>query len=71
MTGQLSLTISAIAVDLSVYPDILPGWQVATATVTAVVRDRLGNPVPEGTPIELSTTEGLFPNLAKPEPKKG
>lgn len=62
MTGQLSLTISAIAVDLSVYPDILPGWQVATATVTAVVRDRLGNPVPEGTPIELSTTEGLFPN---------
>ena len=61
-TGQFSLTISAITVDLSTHPDMVSGWQTATSTITAVVQDHLNNPVPDGTAIEFSTTEGTFPN---------
>jgi pimeloyl-ACP methyl ester carboxylesterase len=38
------------------------GWQIATSTITVVVQDHLGNPVPDGTTIQFSTTEGTFPN---------
>ncbi|HID06512.1 MAG TPA: hypothetical protein EYP10_05120, partial [Armatimonadetes bacterium] len=62
ITGQFSLTISAITADLSAHPDMVSGWQTATSTITAVVQDYLGNPVPEGTIIQFSATEGTFPN---------
>ncbi|MDH7473673.1 MAG: prolyl oligopeptidase family serine peptidase [Anaerolineae bacterium] len=61
-TGEFGLTISAITVDLSAYPDMVSGWQTSTSAVTAIVRDHLDNPVPDGTIVEFSATEGTFPN---------
>ncbi len=62
ITGQFGLTISAITADLSAHPDMVSGWQTATSTITAVVQDHLGNPIPDDTIIQFSTTEGAFPN---------
>ena len=61
-TGQFSLTISAIEAELSASPPMVSGWQTATSTITAVAKDQLNNPVPDGTTIEFSTTEGTFPD---------
>ena len=61
-SGQFALTISAITVDVSAQPDMVPGWQTSTSTITAIAEDHLNNPVPDGTTIEFSTTEGTFPN---------
>jgi len=61
-TGQFTLTISAIEVEVSTDPSMIPGNQPITSTITAVARDHLNNPVPDGTTIEFSTTEGTFPN---------
>jgi len=61
-TGQFSLSISAIEAKLSANPDMVPGWQAATSTITAVLEDHLSNPVPDGTAIRFSTSEGTFPN---------
>lgn len=61
-SGQFTLTISAITVDVSAQPDMVSGWQTGTSTITAVAEDHLNNPVPNGTTIEFSTTEGTFPN---------
>ncbi|MDY6876441.1 MAG: prolyl oligopeptidase family serine peptidase [Chloroflexota bacterium] len=62
--GQFALTISAITVDVSAQPDMVSGGQTSTSTITAVAKDHLNNPVPDGTTIELSTTEGTFPNAS-------
>ena len=62
ITGEFGLTISAVTVDLSAHPDVVSGWQTATSTIEATLRDHLDNPVPDGTVIEFSTTEGTFPN---------
>ncbi|HID08379.1 MAG TPA: DUF2920 family protein, partial [Armatimonadetes bacterium] len=62
ITGQFGLTISAITADLSAHPDMVSGWQIATSTITAVVQDHLGNPIPDDAIIQFSTTEGTFPN---------
>ncbi len=62
--GQFTLTISAIEVEVSANPSTVPVGQVATSTITAMARDHLNNPVPNGTTIEFSTTEGTFPNAS-------
>ena len=61
-TDQFTLTISAITVEVSANPSTVSAGQVATSTITAVVRDCLNNPVPDETAIEFSTTEGTFPD---------
>ncbi|HID63263.1 MAG TPA: hypothetical protein EYP49_11070, partial [Anaerolineae bacterium] len=63
-TGQFSLTISAIGVEVSANPPAVPAWQTATSTISAVVRDRLNNLVPDGTIVQFSATEGTFPNAS-------
>jgi len=63
-TGQFSLTISAIDVEVSADPSVVSGGQTATSTITTVVKDQLNNPIPDGTTIEFSTTEGTFPNAS-------
>jgi len=60
--GQFTLSISAIEVEVLANPDMVSGWQTATSTITTVVRDHLSNPIPDGTIIQFSTTEGTFPN---------
>jgi hypothetical protein len=61
-TGQFSLTISAISAQLSADPPMALGGQTATSTIVAAIHDQLGNPVPGGTMVELSASEGTFPN---------
>jgi len=63
-TGQFSLTISAIDVEVSADPSVVSGGQTATSTITTVVKDQLNNPIPDDTTIEFSTTEGTFPNAS-------
>lgn len=60
--GQFSLTISAVEIEVSADPSTVTvrAGQIATSTITAVVRDQLDNPIPDTT-IEFSTTEGTFP----------
>ena len=60
--GQFSLTISAIEAELSANPAMVSGWQTATSTITAVAKDQLGNPVPDGTTVQFLTSMGTFPN---------
>jgi len=60
-TGQYTLTISALAVNVSATP-VVSASPVQTSTVQATVSDRLGNPIPDGTTILFSTTAGTFPN---------
>lgn len=61
-TGQFTLSISALEAELMADPPIVPGYRSATSMVTAVIRDRLYNPVPGGTVVEFLTSEGVFPN---------
>lgn len=61
-TGQYSLTISAISMEVSADPPLVPTGETTTSTIRAIVQDHLSNPVPDGTIIEFSTTEGTFPN---------
>jgi dienelactone hydrolase len=61
-TGQFSLTISAITVQILADPAMVLASQTATSTITAVVKDRLNNPAPDGAEIRFSTTGGTFPN---------
>ncbi|RMF30873.1 MAG: hypothetical protein D6759_11090, partial [Chloroflexi bacterium] len=65
MTGQFTLTLSAIDLVLSADPAMIPGGGTATSTITAAVRDQMGTPVPDGTLLRLTTTEGTFPNGSK------
>ncbi len=60
--GHFTLTVSAIAVEASADPPWVAGGRIATSTITAIARDQLGNPVPDSTMVEFSTTEGTFPN---------
>jgi len=62
VTGQFSLTISAIAAQVSADPFMVLAGQAVTSTVQAVLLDQLDNPVPDGTTVEFSTTEGIFAN---------
>lgn len=61
-TGRFTLTISAVKAELSADPAMVSGWQTTTATITAVCKDYLNNPPPDGTIARFSTTEGTFPN---------
>lgn len=60
--GQYSLSISAIEAELSADPPMALEGETMTSTITAVVQDRLNNPVPGGTMVEFSASEGTFPN---------
>jgi dienelactone hydrolase len=60
-TGPSTLTISAVAAEVWADPPIVQPAQPARSTITVSARDHLENPVPDGTTIELSTTEGIFP----------
>lgn len=62
ITGQFSLTISAITVEVSAEPSTISPGQVTT--ITAVVRDHLGKPAPDGTSVRFFTTNGTFPNTS-------
>jgi hypothetical protein len=59
-TGQFDLTISAIGVAVSADPSTVEGGQPSTSTISAIVRDQLGNPVPNTTPVGFVTSEGTF-----------
>jgi len=61
-TGQFTLTISAIEAQVMANPAMVSGWQTATSTITAVFKDHLNNPVPNDTTVQISTSEGIFPN---------
>jgi pimeloyl-ACP methyl ester carboxylesterase len=61
-TGQFTLTISAIRVEVSPDPTVVSAGRVVTSTITALVRDQLNTPVPDATLVEFSTTVGTFPN---------
>lgn len=63
-TGQFSLTISAVEATLAANPGMVLGGQAATSTITAVFRDHLHNPVPDGTIAHFSTSDGTFPNAS-------
>jgi hypothetical protein len=59
-TSPYPLTISAIDVSITANPATVSGGQSTALTVTA--QDQLGNPAPDGTLVQLSTTAGVFPN---------
>jgi pimeloyl-ACP methyl ester carboxylesterase len=61
-TGQFTLTISAVEASLLANPPVVSvaGWQTTASTVTATFKDRLDNPVPDGTIVQFSTSEGMF-----------
>jgi hypothetical protein len=61
-TGESTVTISAITVTVSAQPPDVSIPQAPSSTITVLVRDHLGNSVPNGTPVQLSTTAGAFPN---------
>jgi hypothetical protein len=61
-TGQFSLTISAITPQVSANPASIANNGLATSIVTVIVKDQLNQAVPNGTPVQFSTTLGTFPN---------
>jgi hypothetical protein len=61
-TGQFTLAISAVTAQVAANPTVVPGWQTSISTLTVVSRDRINRPVPDGTVIGFSATEGVFPN---------
>ncbi len=63
-TGQYSLTISALEVAVSASPATRPAGTPVVSAITVLVRDKLGQPAPDQTPVLLTTTAGTFPNSA-------
>ncbi|MGD9101812.1 MAG: prolyl oligopeptidase family serine peptidase, partial [Anaerolineae bacterium] len=63
-TGLYTLTVSAIDAELGANPDLVSGWHTTTATITVTAQDRLGNPIPDGSNVQLVTTEGTWPNAS-------
>jgi dienelactone hydrolase len=61
-TGQFTLTVSAIEAALSAHPATVSGWHRSTSTITTVLKDRLDNPLPGSTAVQLLTSAGVFPN---------
>jgi hypothetical protein len=61
-TGEFALTISALEVKVSANPSTRPANQPATSTITVMVRDKLQQPVPDQTQVQLTTSAGIFPN---------
>ena len=59
-TGQYSLTIAAVDLQLAADPAGIPAGQGGTSTITTTVQDRLGNLAPNNTPVTLTTTAGTF-----------
>ncbi|MCB0212852.1 MAG: prolyl oligopeptidase family serine peptidase [Anaerolineae bacterium] len=62
-TGTYAFTISAINVTLSA-DDVVSGGNIVS-TITAVVKDKAGNVVPNGTAITFVTDQGTFANSKK------
>lgn len=60
LNGQTDLTISAISVQVSANPTTIPEGGSVNSTITAIVKDKLNNAVPNGTQITFSTTAGSF-----------
>ncbi|MDW8026667.1 MAG: invasin domain 3-containing protein, partial [Armatimonadota bacterium] len=54
---------------LSAMPTLIPATGVSTSTITAVVRDVNGNPVPIGTVVRFETNRGTFVNSVSPDGK--
>lgn len=63
-TGHFTLTIAPVEARLSAAPAMVPGWEVSTTTVTAVLGDVLNNPAPDGTAVRFSASAGVFPNMS-------
>lgn len=63
-TGRFPLSISAVEAGLSANPSMVRGSQTTTLVITAVFKDHLDNPVPGGSIVQFSTTEGTFPNAS-------
>jgi dienelactone hydrolase len=63
-TGRFTLTISAVEADVAAKPAMILGGHAATSTITAVFKDHLDNPIPNGTIVQFSTSEGVFPNMS-------
>ncbi len=59
-TGQASLTISAVKVEVTANPATRTQGQPLNATISIAVRDGLGNAVPDGTSVVLTTSAGSF-----------
>lgn len=59
--GQgVSLTISAISIQLAANPGTIKADGVAKATITVTVKDRLNNPAPNGTLVSFTTGKGTL-----------
>jgi dienelactone hydrolase len=59
-TGESTITISAVKATLSAQPSLVSVPGAPTTTILVLVGDHVGHSVPDGTSIELSTTEGTF-----------
>lgn len=66
-TGPSTFTLSALDVAVTADPAVVPDDQTHTSAITVQVRDSSdqANPVPNGTPVQLETTEGTFDNGQK------
>jgi pimeloyl-ACP methyl ester carboxylesterase len=63
-TGQFTVTISTITAQVAADLAMVSGWHTTTSMITAVFQDHLNNPVPDGTIVQFSTSEGVFPNAS-------
>ena len=61
-TGQYSLTLSKLNLTISAAPADKPVGQPLQSTIAIAAVDGLGNPVPNGTAIVLTTSAGRWPN---------
>lgn len=62
-TGSYQVTISALKLSLSA-DDTVAGNQI-TSSITAIVKDQLGNFAPNGTTVTFTTDQGTFSNGQK------
>ncbi|MCB0167154.1 MAG: prolyl oligopeptidase family serine peptidase [Anaerolineae bacterium] len=58
--GNTSLSLSAISIQVTANPDMIPDGGSVNSTVTATVTDQLGNPAANGTQVQFTTTAGTF-----------
>jgi dienelactone hydrolase len=59
-TGESTITVSAIKATLSANPAQVSVPHAPTTTISVLVGDHMGNGVPDGTSVELTTTDGTF-----------
>ncbi len=61
-TGQTSFTLAALELRVSANPAAKPAGQPLVSTISVAAVDTLGNPVPNGTTVVLSTSAGRWAN---------